>query len=94
MSSRESFVPFETLMEDVLSTAAREFGAVATELVNGNYEPKTVMKALPLAVLLQADKCVSGTFPRVEPSRPTKRLTVDVPEHRRTRFKALFAMQR
>lgn len=55
---------------------------------------KIAMTARPqAAVSPQADKWVSDQ-PPAEPTGPTKRLTVDVPENNHTRFKALCAMQR
>lgn len=56
---------------------------------------KIAMTARPQAVVSpQADKWVSDQPPAAEPTGPTKRLTVDVPENNHTRFKALCAMQR
>ena len=54
---------------------------------------KIAMSARPQAVPPQADSWVNEK-PAIEPTGPTKRLTVDVPENNHTRFKALCAMQR
>ena len=53
---------------------------------------KVAMNARPKVVLPEADKWVSQQASPA--SRPTKRLTVDVPEDNHARFKAFCAMRK